>query len=216
MDLTITLLKQLGNSLSTTELLFVVAIILASTIWGVKFFVKNRDALAGFLNKDSGANKSLDKVYARLDTLATKNDLDKLILQIDTTVKERTDQLDTDFSIIREKLESIAIMRRDVEELKTRVVDDITEIRQLQESNSKIISGRFDEVLANIYRNHDTYTKLIRELEQIDEFMKQSVPEFRDYHHELTRTLAQLNKDLALVTAISQMQINNNNAVKLR
>ena len=54
------------------------------------------------------------------------------------------------------------------------------------------------------------------QLEKIDEYVRSSVPEFRQAHRDLSKDLSTLSKDIALVERSIQAQINNVSGVKLR
>lgn len=228
MDLILNLLKQLAATLSPSEFLIVLGIIVLVSFTAIRFTLKLMDKKGGlgsiFASQDpiTILSEKIDKLTAsvnelkQFDTLAKTNELfavrDRLFQILDEMQKNSADQDET----IRSQITGLVLLKKDLTASFTELnsqLDDVKHQLKMHDAHDMQVFENFKEVL---HRSQEVVQRVLSQLEKVDEFTRAMVPEFRSYHKELSKELGELSRDVALVERSVQAQINTMNAVKLR
>ena len=215
METLLALFKYLAAGLSPTEFLVVTGIIIAATAFAVRFILQNRVRIAGWLtggSKEDPTQRALDQILARLETIATTADMEKLLHSLRTAYATHEGHLED----LIDKFEELSALRTQVAMTCDRILDEVAEVKHTLQSHHEGSQQQYSHLLTQLAKSQDAISRNLVQLEKIDEYIKASVPEFRGYHRDLGAELNNLSRDIALVERSLQMQINTQNAVKLR
>lgn len=239
MEIIISLLKQLASSLSPTEFLVAVIVIIATTLSGIKFALGllGKGGKGGFLTllTGSGAGPSqsdidskilhekltmaITDITTKMDALVTREHLlayQEVANEQRLNTTQQVNDIRGQLTDIGTSLRPLALMHQDMEKTFADVTQDLNDIKNLAREHDNRAEKNFTMSREQLQRTQDIVARVSAQVEKIDEFVRSSVPEFRSYHKELTNELKDLSKDLAVIERTLQTQINTGSAVKLR
>lgn len=214
METILALFKFLAAGLSPTEFLVVIGIIVGATAILVRFILQHRVKIAGWLsgNKESETQKALDELTKKLDALATSAEVEKLLNSLRVAYANHENNIEA----LLERFEELSSLRTQAAMICDRILDEITEVKHLLQTHNEGSRAQYTNLLTQLARSQDAIARNLNQIEELDEVVKTSLPEFRSYHRDLGNELSNLSRDIALVERSLQMQINTANAVKLR
>jgi len=213
-----TLISQI-SSLTTTELVSFISIIGGTAFLMVKviasvigFLINNKSMIKSFL----GAGERHAELSSKLDQLikqtAQVDALDKII----HLLEEMRVRDDRHHDNIDDHILDIVVMRKDIEAAHQKIYQQLQDMLYAMNSRQVHSDQVFDNMREILRRNEEITTKILSQAEKIDELVRTAIPEFRGYHKDLTRELAELGRDIALVERSIDSHINNISSVKLR
>jgi uncharacterized coiled-coil DUF342 family protein len=216
MEFLFNLFKQLVTTLSPAEFVVVIAVIIGTSFYVVKLVLKlggKKGILAGLLGQEDpveALTKKLDTVIARQQEILSAIDDVKVSVNAGRADHKVHDQT---FS---QHLSQLAMVQRDMQDLKQELHDANADMRQLiQMTSNQAQSGR-EQIILTVQRGQDIMVRLENNVAKMEEFIRASTPEFRTNFKELGKEISDLGKDIALVERSLQNQINTSNAVNLR
>jgi predicted nucleic acid-binding Zn-ribbon protein len=161
----------------------------------------SKKALASIIDGDDGSTKA-QEAHPQLATKEDVEGIKKIVNEIQEKISSsQAGALDTK----KDFLNMISSLQRDISDLSAKMSSISSDVNHLNNNTRDVL----DKI-------NDAITRLISQVDKIDDFTKTSVPEFRSYHKEISKDLSDIGRDIALVERTLQNQINNTNAVKLR
>lgn len=197
MELTLAILKYLTGALSPVEFLVVLALVATFAFLAIQWALKRKKSLMSIFKPE---NESLKMLHKRIDGIATKQQVDAAIARLELITRH---QLEENSTAIKSLTKSFV----EVSELRAEIVDN--EFAALKQQQAILLSTLQD--------NSTDQTRIAIQVDNLDEFMKAAIPEFRAYHRELGSDVKLLGRDLALIERSISLAINTGTAaVKLR
>lgn len=226
MDLVLNIFKHIAQFVSPTELLVLICAVAAVAFFIVKFvlgLMGKKGAFGGLMGGDDEAIKK-EKMHQllndKLSSLLGKEEFSSVISRLKEEVLDTIHQLNreqaTKIAEIFSKVELITTLKRDVESTINLIQEDIRTIRHQMQMHDMNDEKNFAAVKDNLQRAQESLSRVIIQVEKIDEFARAMVPEFRGHHKDLNSALAEISKDIALVERSIQTQLTTSNAVTLR
>jgi chromosome segregation ATPase len=223
MDIFFTLLQELAKALSPSQFVLVLCTI-AAACWTIVYFIvknlRNKSGIWAFL----GANEEpvdLKDLKTAIDALSSENaahhtarsaEINSILAALEREGKaadERTESLMT----VLEELKEVHDYLDDVKADLTRQIDELKHQFTMHDLHEQQIYESHKITLNNTL---DMINKVHNQVEKIDEYVRNAVPEFKQSHRDLTKDLSNLSRDVALIERSIQTQISSVNAVKLR
>jgi hypothetical protein len=216
MELIFNLLKQLASTLSTTEFLLVLALVLLSSWTVLKFVLKHSQKKGGLLSllTSEDPNEKIEELSKKFEAMQLQNvaNTEKVLLAFE----KFSDEAKIRNMHYNESIEDVLTLRKEF------AISTATLVKEIED-----INYQFKMHYQHDQQSHETSKDLIRrisesierifiQLEKSDEFFRTTVPEFRTYHKDLSKELSNLGRDVTLIERGIQTQINTQNAVKLR
>ena len=202
-------LRQLYNSISTEQFLMIIGGIIAALVWFLKFTYSQlikKDLIGKFLGSDKldSLGKELDKANSELAKLNT------LLLKIDAA-RDKTSEED------REHDSKLDELQREITNLSAQLSRDFYDVK-IGIKNIESVEHNFTALLNNVIsRLQELENKMQIQLSRLDEIARDSLPEFRQFRRELSKEIAEIQRDLALVErTVHTIQLNNNQNIHLR
>ena len=218
MELIIDLLKQLASSLTPADMIIIVLLVLVLTFFTtqatVKLVRRNKTSLIGKVFGLSEEAAELSEIRSHLVSLTTSTTESsaRIITALELMhgdAKARNDLDAQSFAQLQNYRAELVAMTSEVK----REFDDIKHQMKMHDSHADASSAAMRDTINRIL---EVVNRINVDLQKIDEFARSAIPEFRSYHKEITKDLAELSRDVALVERSVQTQINTVNAVKLR
>lgn len=218
MDIIFNLLKQLASALSPTEFLLVLGVIAITSFTIVKFVLshvkKSNDGLmslfSGGAEEDQTHNIILTKLELALTAQVTATD------RIIKAVEDLRNDSEKNTEAIKLQITDFLLLKKDLEKLNENVTKELDEFNHTFKMHDLHDQQVNESIRDHISRLQESISKLSTQVERVDDFSRNAVPEFRSYHKELSKEINDLSRDIALVERSIQTQINTVNAVKLR
>lgn len=212
MDIILAIVKYLTATLTPVEFLVVLVLVGIVATYAVKFALKKKKVLASiFSSKDDDA---FDAINIRLDNITTREEFNNIITSFEFKFeaifrRELTEHARTDAREF-ERLSNALLENRSL------ILSDSLTTRNENSSRHDRMSEQISVILVSTNKLNDIEARVLSRIENVDEFLKASIPEFRGYHREMSSDIKLLNRDIALIEQSIQLQINTNNAIKLR
>ena len=220
MDLVLTLIKSLASTLSPTEFLVVLCLVIVTVFTSVKFILKNvrRTKAEGLTVMFGGAAdaENLKELQQRLDGIMTVEEFEKAIQLLMQNQIKSNEIVQQELHALQARLEAIADSGREVQLALRDVREDVLDAKQSSEETQSTLTASTVLLKTEIAKALEHTQRVLSQVEKIDEFCKAAVPEFRSYHKDLSKGLSDLSRDVALVERSVQTQLNTGSAVKLR
>lgn len=218
MNIIVTLFKALAASLTTGQLLTVLALIGSITVFLIHLIIKNRKILGTFFlgHGDADSTKQIADIRERLAGTATTEEVERAIEEINRGIRDHNAGHTRDMDQLRDRLHEITLLRQEIQSSNERLAEDHLQLMQRLNLHETSEEAQVAQLLMAMNKSQDLLQRALLHLEKIDEFIKAAVPEFRGYHRELNGELRDLSRDIALVERTVQSQVNNGAAVKLR
>jgi hypothetical protein len=228
MDFIFGLLEKLATSLSPTMFLAVIALLVMSVFMTIKMMTKNigkkKNSILALVTGQASAQADpdhnadikdkLDTLFTTVNTLTPHGESELHLEQILFAISEIKTVLLANDGHFEKHLIEILAMKKDLEAHNKSINDELSDIKH-QMKMHELQNHQEAEIAKELQqRMHGILVRMISQVEKIDEFLRNTVPEFRSYSKDLTKDISDLSKDIALVERTIQTQINSN--VKLR
>lgn len=215
MDIITDLLKYLSANFTPMEFIVVLAVILAVSYLAVKYILKSaskEDGLWDFLKGEEAelelADIQDDLYKISRDQNAKLDEIEKNTTSILATlsVMQTQDKLNAD--TLDRHLNELREMHEFLEKAREDAVKQFDEIKHQFKMHDLHDHQAFENLKNAIDDAVDTISNVNSQLEKINEYVKNAVPEFKMSHKELSKDISQLSRDLALIERSIENQIN--------
>jgi hypothetical protein len=206
MDILFELLKQLSESMSLGTFLLVLVIIGLSSVIVGTFIARNSTKKTGFWAIFRSDEKKESKELS--DVRATVVRLQELLIRHAEVEKD-------DKQTIKDQLERSLLLKDDIESTRDAILKEIENTKyiiKLKDEHSILVQENISSFLQKL---SEQLTKASSQIDKVDEIARDMGTEFRADHKDLTKSLSDLSKDVALIERTIQTQINTI-GVKLR
>lgn len=223
------LLKQLATSLSPTQFLGVLGLVVASIFMTIKILVKKKKAGPGLLGFLMGApaglteEESLKEIERKIDHVAeliqhvtTTHSLDAHAGKILDAIAELKNYAIATEQQFDKQYEDIVEIKRDAKDLAEAISKELSDIKHILKMHDNQVHQDSEVTKELQNRMHGILSRMISQLEKIDEFARAAIPEFRGYNKDISKEINNLSRDIALVERSIQNQINTSQSIKLR
>jgi DNA repair exonuclease SbcCD ATPase subunit len=219
MDILFALLKQLANGMSAPEFIVVLAIIITASFMVVRFVLRHvlKTRQNGFLSLFTHVDHAFQEdVKQRLDKLMTAADAERLLNSLSERQRANDAQLLRQLEELDQKLSEISDLTKRFEYTFRELNEDLNDARVDNKADASTAQQSAQQLKLDVAKIIEQLNRLQLQLDNLDELIKQTVPEFRSYHKDIAKELGDLSKDVALVERTVNAQLNPSNAVKLR
>jgi hypothetical protein len=199
MDVIFELLKQLAESLSLGTFLLVLTIIGLSSVVIGTWLSRNSTKKGGFWSifrsderKDSKELSEVKATVVRLQELLIKH------AEVEKDNKET----------IKDQLARSLLLKNDINDARDQILKEIENTKyiiKLKDDHSTILQESISNFLQKL---SDQLSKVATQIDKVDEIARDMANEFRADNKDLTKTLNELSKDVAVITVTIQTQIN--------
>jgi hypothetical protein len=214
MEIILELLRDLWSTLTVSDFLKTVGIVVFLTFVLVNFLLKRSRGKAGLITIFRGTSREGADMKEIKDKLAAfvvshTDSMARLLIAVNLINTSSADSAKT-------QAISYAQLKIDIEETRDSLVHELDDVRHLFKMNDLSASQSVQVLKDLLQRVLDVLARMNSELEKVDEFVRGMVPEFRNDNRELGRDISDLSKDIALIERTLQTQINSSKGVKLR
>jgi hypothetical protein len=212
MDIIVSILQNLANSLSPIQFFWIVILIIAtSTVISVGFF-KLRNHF--FPKPESELSLNISAIKNTLDTLVDNQsaailDILKAVNSTHTESSERVDELFV-------QIHNVLDLREDLEQVKSDISKQLDDMKHQFTMHDAYEHQIYENQKAMLQVSLDLVNKVGGQLDLFADFMRTAVTDFKGDSKDIMKALGELSKDVALVERSLQSQLNTVNAVKLR
>jgi hypothetical protein len=219
MELVLTLLKSLASSLSPTEFLVVLCLFIVAVFTSLKFLLKHvrrgrRDLTALLTGEPSGDD--IRDIQVKLDDVMTLEEFEKAITLLTQNQIKSNEIIQQELHALQARLEAIAAVGREMQLSFRDMHEDMLDVKEQNRESQSNLTASTILLKTEIAKALEHHQRVLSQVEKIDEFCKAAVPEFRSYHKDLSKSVSDLSRDVALVERSVQTQLNTGSAVKLR
>lgn len=220
MEIVLALLKSLATSLSPTEFLVVLGLIFVAVYTSLRFILRHlrrghKDGLATFFT-GSDDSEEIREIQTKLDDVMTLDEFETAIHALTQNQIKANEIVMQELHALQSRLEALAASGREVQLSLREVHEDMLDVKDLNRETSNNLTASTVLLKNEIAKALEHTQRVLSQVEKIDEFCKAAVPEFRSYHKDLTKSVNDLSRDVALVERSVQTQLNTGSAVKLR
>lgn len=220
MEIVLTLLKSLATTLSPTEFLVVLCLIIVAVFTSLKFILKHarrgrKDGISAFFTGGNDGDDIKD-IQTKLDDVMTIDEFEKAIHLLTQGQVKSNEAVMHELHALQARLEAIANAGRDAQAALREVHEDMLDMKELNRETTSNLTASTVLLKAEIAKALEQMQRLLSQVEKIDQFCRDAVPEFRGYHKDLGKSVNDLSRDVALVERSVQTQLNTGSAVKLR
>lgn len=220
MEIVLTLLKSLASSLSPTEFLVVLCLIIVAVFTSLKFVLKrvrrnSKSGLNVFLTGEPD-DSDIKELHTKLEEVMTLDEFEKAIQILMQNQIKSNEIIQQELHALQARLEALAASGREVQLSLREVHEDMLDVKDLSRETTSNLTASTVLLKTEIAKALEHTQRVLSQVEKIDEFCKAAVPEFRSYHKDLNKSVSDLSRDVALVERSIQTQLNTASAVKLR
>lgn len=228
------LLQQLIQNTSAPELLVWSTIVVAVVFFITKNFLKYTSGVTRLANIFNGSSANDMKLV--IDQLvSTEHKIVSILGDMQAEAKlqnSNLSQYSQQISALKAEVElafanASAHIENIKQELKLFDIHNSTALKQIdvqlgdiskqtssQNSHSEMA---YVSVRENILRGQEVMHRILSQVEKVDEFAKNAIPEFRSYHKELSKEVGQLSREVGIMDRVLQAHINvNSDGITLR
>lgn len=229
MDLILGLLQQLATSLSPTQFLGVLGLLVASVFMTVKLLATRKKKGKGLIGFLTGAPAGLTEEQLLTDIQRTVNNIETIVRAgasgelLDKQAERVLNAIAElkEFSILAEdhmkaQIADIDAIKKDAATVAEEIIKELSDIKHTLKMHDVQVHQDSEVTKELQNRMHGILGRMISQLEKIDEFARAAVPEFRSYSKDMTKDISGLSRDIALVERSIQNQVNTSSSVKLR
>jgi len=171
----------------------------------------------GFLSLFTHADHAFQQdVRQRLDKLMTTADAERLFNSLSERQRANDAQLLRQLEELDQKLSEISDLTKRFEYTFKELNEDLNDARVDNKADASTAQQSAQQLKLDVAKIIEQLNRLQLQLDNLDELIKQAVPEFRSYHKDIAKGLGDLSKDVALVERTVNAQLSPSNAVKLR
>lgn len=208
MDILFQLLKLLAANMTIGQFLGVLATV-AVAIGGTIVFIANRTGSSLF---DLIKKKPKDPVDDKIELLKIelKTQHDKLGVQYDEIFKhfeESTDLIKHTEQLIRKQATDLLTLKRELTTLASGVASEMVDLKTFLRNHDSVSASQYDVIKSSLHSNEELLQRLLAKMDKIDDYTRNSLPEFKQYHRELDTSLRQMHTDIAIIANL--LRINN-------
>ena len=222
MDIGVILLKLVADTLSSTEVILILCLVLVLTYSLVKFILRNarNKGFLSFLNNEDPQESLVhikndvamlnERVTTSLEDIKEEN---KKLLNAITELHEYDRQIFAQLAQYAKDIDSY------IKYAKSQMDNQFEQIKYQLHSQDNQDNKALDLLQNSIAEANAAIHRISTQLERLDEYAKMAIPEFKVAHREISKDLSSLSRDIALVERSLQNQINNaymNNGVILK
>ncbi len=215
MELLISLLKQLATTLSPTEFLFTLMFLTATIFTIVKLVlknVKNPKKLIGAFSEDENdelmSKSEIGELYSEIRKANSTDNFNlamtRLFNMIEAIKKENKDQ-DAE---IAKQIHSLAFIKQDIENFSDSIEKELNDIKHSAKMHEVHQHQSGESIKELLLRGHDIMSRTQIQLEKLDEYVKNSTSEMKTNNREISKEMAEIRKELALLERTVQTHIN--------
>ncbi len=219
MEIVLTLLKSLASTLSPTEFLVVLCLIIVAVFTSVKFLLRHirrgRRDLTELLTGVS-EDSNIRELQIKLDDVMTMDEFEKAIQTLTQNQIKSNEIIQQELHALQARLEAIAAVGREMQLSFREMHEDFLDVKDQNRETQSNLTASTILLKTEIAKALEHHQRVLSQVEKIDEFCKAAVPEFRSYHKDLNKSVSDLSRDVALVERSVQTQLNTGSAVKLR
>lgn len=225
MELLVSLLKQLAVSLSPTEFLFTLVFLTASIFTIVKLVLKNvknpKKLIGAFADGDEEEKFSKNEMEALYSEIRKTNTTDNFNLTmtrlfniVEAIKKENNDQ-DAE---IAKQIHGLAFIKKDIENFSDAIEKELNDIKHNFKMHEVHQHQAGESIKELLLRGQDIMSRTQIQLEKLDEYIKNAASESKMSSREISKEMAEIRKELALLERTVQTHINidRTSAVTLR
>lgn len=218
MEIVLTLLKHLSSTMSPTEFLVTLGLVGAAVFTSVKFIIKHvRARKEGFgVFFGSTDPEDIKEISTKLGEVMTLEEFEKAIELLTQSQIRSNEIIQQELHSLQARLEAIAASGREIQLSFRELHEDMQDVQEQNRETHSNITASTILLKTEVARALEQTQRVLSQVEKIDEFCKQAVPEFRSYHKDLGKSVSDLSRDVALVERSVQTQLNTGSAVKLR
>lgn len=220
MEIVLTLLKSLASSLSPMEFLVVLCLIIVAVYTSLRFILKHvhrgrKDGLHAFFTGGDDSD-DIKEIQTKLDDVMTVDEFEKAMQALTQNQIRANEIVMQELHALQARLEAIAATGREMQLSFREIHEDMLDVKdQNRETHSNVTASTI-LLKTEVAKALEHTQRVLSQVEKIDEFCKAAVPEFRSYHKDLSKSVSDLSRDVALVERSVQTQLNTGSAVKLR
>lgn len=206
----------LWHSLKGTDFYAILTLIgiLSLSLIKVSIFILKKFGLTVNFNRATSVEqiaaenqtREIQQIAVRVEDTVTVEQLQQSLAVINETLNGIKTQISTLSETIQPNVAAVAALKQDFENFKYALSRDITAFRQDIGSINIQTEQHVKSIKDILYRGHDLMHRVEVQLEKLDELMRTAVPEFRDYHKDLSKEISELSRDIALLERTVQTQ----------
>lgn len=222
MEIVLTLLKSLASSLSPGEFLVVLGLIIVAVFTSLRVILRHlrrrgREGLAAFFTGDEHADiDDIREIQTKLDDVMTMDEFEKAIQLLTQNQIKSNEIIQQELHALQARLEAISAAGREMQLSFREMHEDFLDVKDQNRETQSNLTASTVLLKTEVAKALEHTQRVLSQVEKIDEFCKAAVPEFRSYHKDLSKSVSDLSRDVALVERSVQTQLNTGSAVKLR
>ena len=216
-------LKHLATTLALADFLLVMGAVLMTAFVVARVAVKysGHDGIIGKLlgspdDAPAPESKQLSDLNHKMDLVLTQYQLNESLRPVHEVLGAIRNELRSDDVVMLAQANDLSVLKHDLEKFNDKLVKELDEIKHSLKMNDQAGHTNSESIKALVGRGQDIIVRVGHQIERIEEFTKNAIPEFRAYHKDLAKEVSELGRDIALVERSVQTQINNPHVVKLR
>ena len=225
MDLILNLLKQLSASLSPTQFLMVLVLIVVSIFLTIKFLAGKQRTAGGVLGMLSGygetqlieqgvQDKRIEDISAKLEL--GLDSMHQNFTSITTALDDIKVHIRENEQLYRKQMSDLLIVKRDLDKFAVHVTAELTDIKHGMRMKDVQDAVSFENLKNLFAKSNELLVQANNELQKLDDFMKSVIPEFRHDHKDISKEISDLSRDIALVERTIQNQMSSIQNISLR
>lgn len=215
MDIITDLLKYLSSNFTPMEFIGVLAAILAIAYLGARYMLKSASKEDGLWEFLKGEESELeladiqDDIYkASRDQNVKLDEIEKNTTAILATLAVMQTQDKLNSETLDKHLAELREIQEFLEQTKEDAIKQFDEIKHQFKMHDLHDHQAFENLKNAIDDAVDTISSVNSQLEKINEYVRNAVPEFKMSHRELSKDISRLSRDLALIERSIENQIN--------
>lgn len=190
MELIITLLKELASTLSPTEFMVVLIVILGAIFFVIRYIINNASVSGSIVNrilhKNDDFRKHLDEKIPR--DILTVSDLEKNLKSLKETIDDHIAKTESDFEIQKTRSVQILESKDKIFDALKRLEYTCNELQKQINHKDDLIDERMQRLNSDLTRLHDSVNRVMNQIEKNEDSIRY-----------LTSDVKDLSKDIALV-----------------
>jgi hypothetical protein len=201
------LVKYLAQVSSPGEFLMVMGVVLFIIFIGAKYFVTFIAHGRKFLNLFNGGGEHYE-LSEKIGALATDEQVERSSVEQREQFDQLMEIMKEQLAVSRELLSQHAVLKQQHDDIFREVHEDVEALNRELKDLSVALQSHNTIMRMDVAKNQELIIRVITQLEKIDEFAKVSVPEFRASFKEVIHDLKIIERDMALIDQLLQLQIN--------
>ena len=171
----------------------------------VAFMMHGKKFMSLFGDRPTAEHNELSK---KIEGLATDEQIERSAVEQRERFDQLMDIMKEQLAVSREMLSQHAVLKQQHDDIFREVHEDVESLSKELKDLSTALQNHNTLMRMDVAKNQELIIRVITQLEKIDEFAKATVPEFRSSFKEVIHDLKTVERDMALIEQLLQLQIN--------